>query len=119
QATNYRAPKLKSDMLAVLQYTSGSTGTPKGVMLTHANIMANLGMIAYAFEPEHAIGTFWLPTYHDMGLVGGVLLPLHSGRPSVLMSPVSFLQKPLRWLQAITRYGATISGGPNFAYDLC
>ena len=119
QAKNYRAPKLKNDMLAVLQYTSGSTGTPKGVMLTHANIMANLGMIEYAFEPEHAVGTFWLPTYHDMGLVGGVLLPLHSGRPSVLMSPVSFLQKPLRWLQAITRYGATISGGPNFAYDLC
>lgn len=119
-ASEYRATQFPSDQLAILQYTSGSTGTPKGVMLTHANIMANLRMIMIGFEPgPDAVGSFWLPTYHDMGLVGGVLLPLSIGRPSVLMSPVSFLQKPLRWLQAITKHRVTISGGPNFAYDLC
>lgn len=120
QASNLQPPALASDQLAVLQYTSGSTGTPKGVMLTHANIMANLRMITQAFEPSRdALGVFWLPTYHDMGLVGGVLLPISIGRISVLMSPVTFLQKPIRWLRAISKYGATISGGPNFAYDLC
>jgi 8-amino-7-oxononanoate synthase/acyl carrier protein len=117
---DYRAPKLSKDQLAVLQYTSGSTGTPKGVMLSHANIMANLRMITNGFEPgRDALGVFWLPTYHDMGLVGGVLLPISIGRTSVLMSPVTFLQKPVRWLRAISKYRATISGGPNFAYDLC
>lgn len=120
QAKDFRPTQLASDKLAVLQYTSGSTGTPKGVMLTHANIMANLRMITQAFEPgRDALGVFWLPTYHDMGLVGGVLLPISIGRTSVLMSPVTFLQKPIRWLRAISKYGATISGGPNFAYDLC
>lgn len=120
QASELRPVSIKGDQLAVLQYTSGSTGTPKGVMLTHANIMANLRMIALAFEPgPEALGVFWLPTYHDMGLVGGVLLPISIGRTSVLMSPVAFLQKPIRWLKAISKYGATISGGPNFAYDLC
>jgi 8-amino-7-oxononanoate synthase len=119
-AAAYRDIQVPNDQLAILQYTSGSTGTPKGVMLTHANIMANLRMIMYGFEPgRDAVGSFWLPTYHDMGLVGGVLLPLSIGRPSVLMSPVAFLQKPLRWLQAITKHRVTISGGPNFAYDLC
>ncbi len=120
QATDFRPTPLAADKLAVLQYTSGSTGTPKGVMLTHGNIMANLRMITQAFEPgRDALGVFWLPTYHDMGLVGGVLLPISIGRTSVLMSPVTFLQKPIRWLRAISKYGATISGGPNFAYDLC
>lgn len=119
-AKDFQPPKLATDLLAVLQYTSGSTGTPKGVMLTHGNIMANMRMIMRAFEPgRDALGVFWLPTYHDMGLVGGVLLPLCIGRPSVLMSPVTFLQKPIRWLRAISKYRATISGGPNFAYDLC
>jgi 8-amino-7-oxononanoate synthase len=119
-AQQYQQPKLSGDQLAVLQYTSGSTGTPKGVMLTHANIMANLRMIEYGFQPTaDASGVFWLPTYHDMGLVGGVLLPIYIGRPSLLMSPVSFLQRPIRWLEAISKYKATISGGPNFAYDLC
>ena len=80
------------DTLAFLQYTSGSTGTPKGVMLTHANLMHNSALIAYAFEhTRSASGVFWLPSYHDMGLIGGILQPLYIGRPNVLMSPMAFL----------------------------
>jgi 8-amino-7-oxononanoate synthase/acyl carrier protein len=104
----------------MLQYTSGSTGTPKGVMLTHANLMHNVQLICHAFEPSRqGVGLSWLPTYHDMGLVGGVLFAMFYGRPSVLMSPMAFLQKPIRWLRGITKYRVSISGGPNFAYDLC
>lgn len=111
---------IEGDDLAVLQYTSGSTGTPKGVMLTHGNLISNCALITYAFEPcREGVGMTWLPTYHDMGLVGGVLKPLFYGRPNVLMSPMAFLQKPVRWLKAITKYRVTISGGPNFAYELC
>lgn len=113
-------PTLRPDQLAVLQYTSGSTGSPKGVMLSHGNIMYNVMAIVYSFEStQTGLGITWLPTYHDMGLVGGVLKPLYFGRPNVLMSPMVFLQKPVRWLRAITKYRATVSGGPNFAYDLC
>ncbi len=89
-------------------------------MLSHGNIMYNVMAIVYSFEPtQTGSGITWLPTYHDMGLVGGVLEPLFYGRPNVLMSPMAFLQKPVRWLRAMTQYRATISGGPNFAYDLC
>jgi len=117
---SWRLPDVHGDTLAFLQYTSGSTGTPKGVMLTHANLMHNSAQIAYAFEHTRSgSGVFWLPSYHDMGLIGGILQPLFIGRPSVLMSPMAFLQRPFRWLKAISRYRATISGGPNFAYDLC
>ena len=106
--------------LAVLQYTSGSTGTPKGVMLTHENIMHNLGLISRAFRAgQKSTGASWLPTYHDMGLIGGVLSPMYIGRPAYLMSPMVFLQRPVRWLKAISRYKVSISGAPNFAYDLC
>jgi len=119
-AGDWEEPEIDGDMLAALQYTSGSTGTPKGVMLAHRNMMHNASIIAYGFEPTRTgIGTSWLPTYHDMGLVGGVLEPVFCGCPVVLMSPLAFLQKPVRWLRTITRYGVTISGGPNFAYDLC
>jgi 8-amino-7-oxononanoate synthase/acyl carrier protein len=111
---------IRPDALAMLQYTSGSTGTPKGVMLAHSNVMHNVQIICYSFEPSRkSIGMSWLPTYHDMGLVGGVLMAMFLGRPAVLMSPMAFLQKPIRWLRGITKYGVTISGGPNFAYDLC
>lgn len=117
---DWTPPQLASDQLAVLQYTSGSTGTPKGVMLSHGNIMYNVMAIVYSFETtQTGLGITWLPTYHDMGLVGGVLKPLYFGRPNVLMSPMAFLQKPVRWLRAITKYRATVSGGPNFAFDLC
>ncbi|MBX3432839.1 MAG: aminotransferase class I/II-fold pyridoxal phosphate-dependent enzyme [Pirellulales bacterium] len=119
-ADHWRRPEVHGETLAFLQYTSGSTGTPKGVMLTHANLMHNSAMIAYAFEHSRSgTGMFWLPLYHDMGLIGGLLQPLYMGRPNLLMSPTHFLQKPVRWLQAISQVGATISGGPNFAYDLC
>jgi acyl-CoA synthetase (AMP-forming)/AMP-acid ligase II len=108
------------DALAYLQYTSGSTGTPKGVMVTHGNLAANLGVIQRRFgHSRNSQGLIWLPPHHDMGLVGGLLEPLHTGFPVALMSPLTFIQRPLRWLQAIARYGATTSGGPNFAYDLC
>lgn len=119
-ADQWKSPSLRQDDLAALQYTSGSTGTPKGVMLSHGNLLHNCGLITYSFEPaRHGLGMTWLPTYHDMGLVGGVLKPVFIGRPNVLMSPLAFLQKPVRWLRAITKYRVTISGGPNFAYDLC
>ena len=115
---DWRHPDVYGDTLAFLQYTSGSTGTPKGVVLNHANLMHNSALIAYAFEHTRSDrGMFWLPSYHDMGLIGGILQPLYIGQCDVLMSPVAFLQKPLRWLQAISRHKATISGGPNFAFD--
>ena len=100
--------------------SSGSTGTPKGVMLSHANLLHNSGLISHGFEHTRSCsGVFWLPNYHDMGLVGGILQPIYIGRPNILMSPMSFLQKPIRWLRAISHYGAATSGGPNFAFDLC
>ncbi|HEX7331329.1 MAG TPA: amino acid adenylation domain-containing protein [Pyrinomonadaceae bacterium] len=106
--------------LAFLQYTSGSVATPKGVMVSHGNLLSNEGMIQEAFaQTEESVIVGWLPLYHDMGLIGNVLQPVYSGSQCVLMSPVSFLQEPFRWLSAITRYRATTSGGPNFAYDLC
>ncbi len=116
----WKNPKLASDDLAVLQYTSGSTGQPKGVMLSHGNLVRNTELIMVAFETSRkSVGVSWLPTYHDMGLVGGVLESVFIGRPVVLMSPMAFLQKPIRWFRTISRYKATTSGGPNFAYQLC
>ncbi len=113
-------PDVHGDTLAFLQYTSGSTGTPKGVALCHANLVHNSALIAYAYEHTRSGGgVFWLPSYHDMGLIGGILQPLYVGRPNVLMAPMSFLQKPYRWLAAISRYRCSTSGGPNFAYELC
>ncbi|HXC43858.1 MAG TPA: amino acid adenylation domain-containing protein, partial [Candidatus Dormibacteraeota bacterium] len=113
-------PVLSGTDIAFLQYTSGSTATPKGVMVSHANILHNERMIQKAFDTRPgSVIVGWLPLYHDMGLIGNVLQPLFAGVPSILMSPVAFLQRPLRWLQAISRYQATTSGGPNFAYELC
>jgi 8-amino-7-oxononanoate synthase len=119
-ADRWSRPDVSGDTLAFLQYTSGSTGTPKGVMLSHENLLHNSLRIMQAFEITRSqSGVFWLPSFHDMGLIGGILVPLYGGKFNVLMSPVAFLQKPLRWLQAISKYRATISGGPNFAYELC
>jgi acyl transferase domain-containing protein/acyl-CoA synthetase (AMP-forming)/AMP-acid ligase II/acyl carrier protein len=120
RAAAWQAPAISHDTLAFLQYTSGSTGFPKGVMLSHANLMSNLYRIHLCFETsDTSRGVFWLPFYHDMGLIGGVLETVYCGATSTLMSPVSFLQKPLRWLTAISRSKGTISGAPNFAYELC
>jgi len=116
----WRDPNINAETLAFLQYTSGSTSQPKGVMLTHGNLMHNLKAIQHGFQIDSSdSGAFWLPSYHDMGLIGGILEPIYIACPSTLMSPVSFLQRPFRWLDAISKYKATTSGAPNFAYDLC
>ncbi|MEO6809431.1 MAG: amino acid adenylation domain-containing protein, partial [Isosphaeraceae bacterium] len=119
-AALWQRPDVDQTTLAFLQYTSGSTAAPKGVMISHGNLLHNSALIRDAFgSTEDSRGVFWLPLFHDMGLIGGVLQTLFCGGSSTLLSPVAFLQRPLRWLQAISGTGATISGGPNFAYDLC
>jgi len=121
-AGNWIAPDLQPDDIAFLQYTSGSTALPKGVQVSHGNLVANEVLIRRGFgidlNPDDVIVS-WLPLYHDMGLIGGLLQPIFSGVPCVLMSPAYFLGRPLRWLEAISEYGGTISGGPDFAYRLC
>ncbi|QSQ26356.1 amino acid adenylation domain-containing protein [Pyxidicoccus parkwayensis] len=108
------------DTLAFLQYTSGSTGDPKGVQLSHGNLLHNLKLISHAFQVrDDSVGVIWLPPYHDMGLIGGILQPLYASIPVALMSPLAFLRRPRFWLEALTRFGGTISGGPCFAFDLC
>jgi amino acid adenylation domain-containing protein/thioester reductase-like protein len=117
---DWRRPAISPDTLAFLQYTSGSTSDPKGVMLSHGNLMHNMKAICQGFQIDsHDVAAFWLPSYHDMGLIGGVLEPIYIGAESTLMSPVAFLQRPIRWLEAMSRYKATITGAPNFAYELC
>ncbi len=119
-AAKWNQTGITAETLAFLQYTSGSTGTPKGVMLNHGNMMHNSALISYAFEMTRSVrACFWLPMYHDMGLIGGVLQPMQIGQPNVLMSPMAFLQQPYRWLRAISKYQCNVSGGPNFAYELC
>jgi acyl-CoA synthetase (AMP-forming)/AMP-acid ligase II len=108
--------------LAFLQYTSGSTRNPRGVMLSLDNLLTNSNLITKAFGHRpggESKGMIWLPPYHDMGLIGGILQPVHAGGPCVLMSPLAVVKRPARWLEAISRHRATTSGGPNFAYDLC
>lgn len=117
---NFLLPRRSGQDIAFIQYTSGSTNIPKGVVLTHSNIIRNERLIAKAFgHDDQTIGMGWLPHYHDMGLIGNILQTMYIGRPCILMSPLHFVQRPVRWLQAISRYGATSSGGPNFAYELC
>ncbi len=108
------------DTLACLEYTSGSTGKPKGVMVTHGNLLHNLAMMGKAadFSSNNNLTISWMPLGHNSGLMAGVLQPLYEDFPVVLMSPLDFIQKPLRWLRAISEYKATLSFGPNFAYDL-
>lgn len=106
--------------LAMLQYTSGSTGTPRGVMVGHDNLLANCEAVYRWLGPEpERRGSIWLPPFHDMGLLGGVLQPLYSGFPLVFMSPMHFIQRPVRWLKAISNYRITLTGGPNFSYEMC
>ncbi len=106
--------------LAFLQYTSGSTGEPKGVMVSYENLINNLEAIKNRFAcSEEGCGVIWLPPYHDMGLLGGILQPFYSGVPVVLMPPTSVIQQPALWLKTISKYKATISGGPNFIYEQC
>jgi amino acid adenylation domain-containing protein len=117
---SWQQPLINADTIAFLQYTSGSTGVPKGVILSHGNLLHNAAT-TYQLMEHSPTSQFisWLPIYHDMGLIGGILQPLYGGFGCVFMSPASFLQRPYRWLQAISRYKGTTSGGPNFAYDQC
>ncbi|MFT7835794.1 amino acid adenylation domain-containing protein [Saccharothrix sp. BKS2] len=116
----WRPPALDRDSVALLQYTSGSTGTPRGVVVTHGNLLSNGRAIARDFGLDgHEVNVSWLPFYHDMGLLGGVLQPLLSGVSTILMSPLEFMRRPMRWLETIAARGGSVSGGPNFAYDLC
>lgn len=111
----------RRDDVAVLQYTSGSTGSPRGVMLTHANLLANVAAMIQRLggrRPDD-LGVSWLPPYHDMGLIGGIFMPVVAACHTVLMSPLAFLRDPLSWLDTIADFGGTVSGGPNFAYELC
>lgn len=119
-ATAWTPPRIGRGTVAFLQYTSGTTALPKGVMVSHGNLLHNSQLIYQIFNHgSQSRGVIWLPPYHDMGLIGGILQPIYGGFPVTLMSPLAFLQKPSRWLQAISRYRATTSGGPNFAYELC
>lgn len=120
RADSWEDPGVGGETLAFLQYTSGSTALPKGVMLSHRNLINNSALIsrAYEIEPESR-GVSWLPPYHDMGLIGQILMPMYAGAWMALMPPGAFLQRPFRWLQAVSTYRATHSGAPNFAYDLC
>ncbi|MDZ4283520.1 MAG: AMP-binding protein [Hydrogenophaga sp.] len=115
-----RAAPVKADDVAFIQYTSGSTGQPKGVVLTHANLLANIRAMASAIEATpQDVFVSWLPLYHDMGLIGAWLGSFTVGFRLVVMSPLAFLGRPRRWLEAISNHGGTLSAGPNFAYELC
>lgn len=119
-APDWQEQMPKPTALAFLQYTSGSTGMPKGVMVSHANVMHNAAMIhtAFALTPQ-STGLMWTPFYHDMGLIGGVIEPIYAGNLTTFLPPVDFLQQPVRWLRTISTERITVSGGPNFAYELC
>lgn len=116
----YKQVDINGDTIAFLQYTSGSTAAPKGVIVTHSNLMDNSEYICDKFSVSPQVRLVsWLPPYHDMGLIGGVIQPIYAGMHAILMSPMAFIKKPVRWLQAIMKYKATHSGGPNFSFDLC
>ncbi|MEU3574400.1 fatty acyl-AMP ligase, partial [Kitasatospora sp. NPDC036755] len=120
EAEGWAHPEVGADTVAFLQYTSGSTSAPRGVVLTHGNLLHNSALIQRAFRTTGSTrGMSWLPLFHDMGLIGGMLQPLYYAGSCSLMAPTAFAQDPLRWLREISRTRATVSGGPNFAYDLC
>jgi acyl-CoA synthetase (AMP-forming)/AMP-acid ligase II len=113
-------PAIEGDSIAFLQYTSGSTGAPKGVIVTHQNLYSNQEMIASVFKhDENTIFGSWLPLFHDMGLVGNILQPMYLGVPCYFMSPLAFVEKPIRWLNMISRYRITTTGAPNFGFEAC
>ncbi|HEV7672588.1 MAG TPA: SDR family NAD(P)-dependent oxidoreductase [Thermoanaerobaculia bacterium] len=116
----WREPEIDGRTLTFLQYTSGSTGNPKGVMVSHENLLVNLELIDRGWRHgEDSVMMTWLPTFHDMGLIYGMLQPLYGGFPCVIMSPQDFIKQPLRWLEAISRFRGTHTTSPNFGYELC
>jgi acyl carrier protein len=119
-AAGFAPVRGKPGDIGFLQYTSGSTGSPKGVVLSHANLMANVRAMGAAVNanPEDVFVS-WLPLYHDLGLIGANFASLVLGFPTVLMSPLAFLSRPVSWMRAIHRHRGTMSGGPNFAFELC
>lgn len=119
-AASWQEPEINSDDIAYLQYTSGSTSTPKGVMITHKNVMHHSAYLQRACGyGADSVTVTWMPYFHDYGLVEGLLQPLYNGTPCYVMSPFAFIKQPVRWLQAISRYRATHSQAPNFAYEQC
>lgn len=119
-ADQWQPPDIACDTLCFLQYTSGSTSAPKGVMISHLNLLKTTEdlKIGAEFSADKTMVT-WLPIFHDLGLIYGLLMPMLGGGKCYVMSPVTFLEQPVRWLAAVTKYGATHTGGPNFAYELC
>src|SRR5580693_5647399 len=120
-AEEWVVPDVDASTTALVQYTSGSTSSPKGVVVTHRNLLHNLDAICRAWGrgDDDAIAVFWLPLHHDMGLIGSILEALYVGCTSFLMPPEAFIERPMRWLEALSRHGATITAAPNFAYELC
>lgn len=117
---NWTEPKLGPESITYLQYTSGSTGIPKGVIVSHGNLVTNLTIIDKSHpHSEHSVMVTWLPIHHDMGLIYGMLLPFFCGYPCYFMTPQAFVQKPYRWLHAISKYRGTHNAAPNFAFELC
>lgn len=120
QQGEWQEPIVSRETLAFLQYTSGSTGNPKGVMVSHGNLLYNSEYIKQSCNlDQDSVSVTWLPSFHDMGLIDGIIQPLYTGFLGIVMPPASFVQQPLRWLQAISRYRATHCGGPNFGYEIC
>jgi acyl-CoA synthetase (AMP-forming)/AMP-acid ligase II len=119
-ADKWQEPKIEKNDLAYLQYTSGSTSTPKGVMLSHFNLMHHCHSLQQACGYDaHSVTVTWMPYFHDYGLVEGMMLPLYNGHPCYIMSPFSFIKRPIQWLRNLSKYKGTHSQAPNFAYDLC
>ena len=117
-ANDWRAPRLDRDTPAFLQYTSGSTGTPKGVLIRHGNVLSNMAQMEQLVDVDDAVACLWLPAYHDMGLVGGILQCWYSGRRNCMLSPLAFFQQPLHWLRAVADFRATFDRGARLRLRL-